>query len=99
VQVVGGNATHPAVLSAAGIEKSTTLLLAIPEGFEAGVVAERARVLNPGLVIIARAHSDAEVEHLERLGANHVVMAERETAARMFSLVAQIATEEKADGA
>ena len=85
-QVVRGNATQEATLRAAGIENAANLLIAIPEGFEGGVVAERARALSPELEIIARAHSDAEVEFLSRLGANHVVMGERETATRMTQL-------------
>ncbi len=43
----------------------------------------RARAINPKLLIVARAHSDEEVADLVRRGADHVVMAERETAARM----------------
>ena len=88
MEVVRGNATDPATLRAAGIHRAAKLLIAIPEGFEGGAIAERARQLNPGLKIIARAHSDAEVAHLERLGADQVVMGERETARRMFELAA-----------
>ena len=40
----------------------------------------RARAANPEIDIIARAHSDAEVEHLSGLGANTVIMGEREIA-------------------
>jgi CPA2 family monovalent cation:H+ antiporter-2 len=42
--------------------------------------------VNPELRVIARAHSDAEVEHLERLGAVDVVMGEREIAAKMLAI-------------
>ena len=35
---------------------------------------------NPRLEIIARAHSDKEVEHLTKFGANLVIMGEREIA-------------------
>ena len=90
MQVVLGNATQPRVLHEAGIEHASKLLIAIPEGFECGAIAERARELNPKLPIIARAHSDEEVEHLRSLGAQHVVMAERETAKRMFTLAAEV---------
>ena len=86
--VVLGNGTDERVLLEAGINQAARLLLAIPEGFEAGAIAERARALNPAVHIIARAHSDEEVEHLKRLGAQQVVMGERETAARMFELAA-----------
>jgi monovalent cation:H+ antiporter-2, CPA2 family len=89
MEVVLGNAAQEPVLHAAGIDRASKLLIAIPEGFEGGVIAERARALNANLSIIARAHSEAEVEHLSRLGANHVVMGEREIALRMQSLVQQ----------
>ncbi len=94
-EVVAGNALDPGTLAEAGIERAAKLLIAIPEGFEGGAIAERARALNPSVPIIARAHSDAEVEHLERLGAGQVVMGERETAARMLALAARTATDEK----
>ena len=86
LSVVRGNATDDQVLRAAGIDHASKLLIAIPEGFEGGAIAERARRLSPDLTIIARAHSDAEVAHLERLGADQVVMGERETARQMFEL-------------
>ena len=90
LEVVIGNATDPHVLSNAGIEKATKMLIAIPEGFEGGAIAESARRLNPDLMIIARAHSDAEVSHLRRLGANHVIMGEREIANQVLKLAATV---------
>ena len=48
--------------------------------FEAGQIVLRARAANPGISVIARAHSDAEVEHLKGLGADTVIMGEREIA-------------------
>jgi CPA2 family monovalent cation:H+ antiporter-2 len=87
--VLVGNAADRRVLTEAGIARASRLLLAIPGGFEAGAIAEKARSLNPLVQIIARAHSDEEVAHLERLGAQKVVMGERETAARMFELAAE----------
>ena len=53
-----------------------------------GAIAERARRLNPENVIFARAHSDEEVAHLERLGVDHVVMGEREIARAILGLAA-----------
>jgi CPA2 family monovalent cation:H+ antiporter-2 len=81
--VIVGDATKESVLRQAGLDTASTLLIAIPEGVEAGAIVRRARAINPGLVIVARAHSDEEVADLVRRGADHVVMAERETAARM----------------
>jgi hypothetical protein len=39
---------------------------------------------NPGLDIIARAHSNAEVEYLTRLGASLLIMGEREIARGIY---------------
>jgi CPA2 family monovalent cation:H+ antiporter-2 len=81
--VIVGDATKESVLRQAQIDIASTLLIAIPEGVEAGAIVRRARAINPKLLIVARAHSDDEVNDLVRRGADHVVMAERETAARM----------------
>ncbi|HSX53936.1 MAG TPA: NAD-binding protein, partial [Sphingomonas sp.] len=88
LNVVRGNALDPEALKAAGIERANKLLIAIPEGFEGGAVVEAARRIRPDIAIVARAHSDAEVEHLETAGAGEVVMGEREIASKMLSLCA-----------
>jgi CPA2 family monovalent cation:H+ antiporter-2 len=89
IECLSGNALDPLILLAAGIDDASHLLLAIPEGFEAGAICERACKLNPDTHVIARAHSDAEVEHLQRLGVPDIVMGEREIAARMLSFTAR----------
>jgi CPA2 family monovalent cation:H+ antiporter-2 len=83
--VVRGSALEDRYLNAAGIGEARRLLIAVPEGFEGGAIHEHALHLNPNLQVIARAHSDAEVAHLEGLGVPHVVMGERELAAKMLS--------------
>ncbi|MCW3835209.1 YbaL family putative K(+) efflux transporter [Sphingomonas canadensis] len=88
LDVIAGNAVETRTLERAGIARAAKLLIAIPEGFEAGAVCERARALNPAVRVIARAHSDAEVAHLEERGAAHVVMGEREIATRILALCA-----------
>ena len=62
------------------------LIVAIPDAFEAGQIVEQARAVNPRIEIVARAHFDAEVEHLLQHGANTVVMGEREIARTMLEL-------------
>ncbi|MET0370362.1 MAG: YbaL family putative K(+) efflux transporter [Sphingobium sp.] len=84
--IVRGDALADRILCAAGIERAGTLLIAVPEGYEAGAIFEHARKLNPRVQVIARAHSDAEVAHLDGLGVPHVVMGERALAARMLAL-------------
>jgi CPA2 family monovalent cation:H+ antiporter-2 len=83
-EVHTGNAADPEVLAAANLATARRLFVTIPEPFEAGQVVQQARVLNPTIEILARAHSDAAVSHLEKLGASLVVLGEREIAERML---------------
>jgi monovalent cation:H+ antiporter-2, CPA2 family len=78
IKAIAGNATT--LLKAANLTKARSLLVAIPDAFEAGQIVEQARAANAKLVIIARAHSDAEADHLARLGATAVVLGEQEIA-------------------
>ena len=88
VETIVGNGADPAVLALTNLPQAQALVVAIPEAFEAGQTVEQARALNPSLKIIARAHSDAEVEHLMKLGADEVVMGEREIAHGMMRFLA-----------
>ena len=88
IETIRGNAANPAILEATNLEKARHLLVAIPNAFEAGQVVAQARAAHPALDIVARAHSDAEVEHLAGLGANTVIMGEREIARGMIGRVA-----------
>ena len=80
IEVIVGNAAQPAMLEAANVAGARFLISAIPNPFESGNLIERAREANPALDIIARAHSDAEVDYLTKLGANKIIMGEREIA-------------------
>jgi CPA2 family monovalent cation:H+ antiporter-2 len=78
IEVIVGNAATSETLNLANIDGATTLIVAIPNAFEAGQAVEQSRKHNPNLLIIARAHSDEEVTYLRDLGANEVIMGERE---------------------
>jgi CPA2 family monovalent cation:H+ antiporter-2 len=80
IEVILGNAAQPGMLDAANVTAARFLISAIPNPFEAGNLIERARAANPQLEIIARAHSDAEVDYLAKLGASRIIMGEREIA-------------------
>jgi monovalent cation:H+ antiporter-2, CPA2 family len=84
IEVIAGNAAQPDVLKATNLRGAKYVMIAIPEAFEAGQVVQQARAANPKSHIIARAHSDAEVEHLNSLGADTVIMGEREIAREMI---------------
>jgi monovalent cation:H+ antiporter-2, CPA2 family len=79
-ETIVGNAARSDVLKSANLGGARYLLIAIPEAFEAGQIVQQARAANPSIQIIARAHSDAEVEHLRTLGADIIIMGEREIA-------------------
>jgi CPA2 family monovalent cation:H+ antiporter-2 len=80
IETIVGNAANGDILAAANLAGARQLILAIPNAFEAGQVVVKARAANPVINILARAHSDAEVQHLQDLGADAVIMGEREIA-------------------
>jgi CPA2 family monovalent cation:H+ antiporter-2 len=88
IEAVSGNAADPLVIGAANLGAARCLLVAIPDAFEGGQVVQQARGINPDLPIIARAHSEAEISHLARHGANLVVMGEHEIAKAMIDSAA-----------
>jgi CPA2 family monovalent cation:H+ antiporter-2 len=69
---------------AANLGQARMVFIAIPQAFEAGQIVEQARRANPRIEIVARAHFDAEVDHLLPYGANKVIMGEREIAHAML---------------
>ncbi|MEN3364608.1 MAG: monovalent cation:H+ antiporter-2, family [Burkholderiales bacterium] len=82
-----GNAAAPGMMHAADIATARWLLVAIPDVLEAGQIIEHARNLNPQIEVIARAHSISELAHLEKHGATHTIMGEREIAKGMVNWV------------
>ena len=92
IEAIEGNAADPAVIPAANLDAARCLLVAIPDAFEGGQVVQQARAINPTLPIIARAHSEEEIDYLKRHGATIVVMGEHEIAKAMLDNVARAAS-------
>jgi CPA2 family monovalent cation:H+ antiporter-2 len=88
IEALSGNAADPELIAAANLRAARCLLVAIPDAFEGGQVVEQARAINPSLPIVARAHSEAEIEHLKKHGASMVVMGEHEIAKAMLKEIA-----------
>ncbi|WP_434426963.1 YbaL family putative K(+) efflux transporter [Nannocystis pusilla] len=88
IPAICGNAANPRVLAETGFAQARLALLAIPQALEAGEVVARLREAKPDMTIIARGHSEAEVEHLLRHGADGAVMAEPIMALRMAEMAA-----------
>ncbi|MCP1121129.1 cation:proton antiporter domain-containing protein [Robbsia andropogonis] len=80
VRSVCGNAVQPDVLRQAGLANARFLIVAIPNAFEAAEVIRHARLLAPGVRILARAGNTAELQHLEAHGAHAVVIEKHEIA-------------------
>ncbi|CCM74392.1 YbaL family putative K(+) efflux transporter [Rhizobium mesoamericanum] len=89
-EAISGNAVSREVLSLANIAGARSLVVAIPNAFEACLVVEQGRTINPSILIVARAHSDAEVAALREYGADTVIMGEREIARCMVDRLAQV---------
>jgi len=83
-ETLAGNAAKPEMVAACNLAHAKWLVVAIPNGFEAGQIVQKARKLSPTLHIIARAHFDAEVDHLTKCGADTTIMGEREIARSMI---------------
>jgi CPA2 family monovalent cation:H+ antiporter-2 len=87
IEVVVGNAAASKPLRLANVEGAATIIVAIPNAFEAGQAVEQARRANPRAQIVARAHSDEERHYLLDLGANTAILGEREIGMAMLDLV------------
>jgi CPA2 family monovalent cation:H+ antiporter-2 len=90
IPAIAGNAISREVMEQANVAEADLLFVTVPNGFEAGRIVELARELNPKLRVYARAHSEAEVEHLKGFGADLIVSGEKEIADAMIQAAAHI---------
>lgn len=82
-----GDASREPILQSLGAEKAKLLVIAINDRDATRRIAAVARHLNPTLQILARTRFLADVEPLQRAGADVVVPEELETTVRLFSQV------------
>ena len=80
IPAILGNAASSDVLAAANVAGARAVLIAIPQILEAGEIVKHAREANPTIAVLARAHADADVDHLLACGADAAIMGEREIA-------------------
>jgi monovalent cation:H+ antiporter-2, CPA2 family len=71
------------VLEHAGIQNARLLVIASPDSYSARRVLDIARKHNAGIDAVVRTHTEHELEHFEKAGVGHVMMAERELARGM----------------
>ncbi|MBL0849300.1 MAG: Kef family K(+) transporter [Candidatus Liberibacter ctenarytainae] len=90
IDAIYGNANLAKILAMANIEGARSLVISVPTAFEAAHIAEAARNVNPSILIIGLAASEAEVEYLTRYGADTVVVSAREIAVGMLDRLNQV---------
>jgi monovalent cation:H+ antiporter-2, CPA2 family len=78
--VIYGDATKPAVLKHAYLDRARMILVSAPDAYQARAIVRLARAANEHVKIIVRTHSDDEREFLESHGANAALVSERELA-------------------
>ncbi|MBX9583517.1 MAG: potassium channel protein [Gemmataceae bacterium] len=71
--LVPGNATEDEVLKRAGVEHARALITAVGSDAENLYIALSARLLNPALVVVARAEEEGAEAKLRRVGVNKVI--------------------------
>ncbi|HHR6131247.1 TPA: YbaL family putative K(+) efflux transporter [Providencia alcalifaciens] len=82
-----GNGASKDILSLARIECAKSLLLTIPNGYEAGEIVATAKELNPNITVVVRAHYDDEVSFIRERGADHIIIGEHEIAKSITTLM------------
>ena len=83
VQAVAGDASDPAELAQAHIARARMLVIAIPDAFQARLMIEAARTVNPGIETVVRTHSEEEADLLRKENAGKIFMGEHELAVGM----------------
>jgi CPA2 family monovalent cation:H+ antiporter-2 len=78
VPCIYGDAGNPNVLYEARIKDATALVLAIPDPVATRLALDHAKRINPNLDVIARAHSDSELEFLRKGRVSEAVRPETE---------------------
>ncbi len=86
VRHVSGDATDDRILRDAGIERATTMVLALDSDVDNLYVALSARSLCEGLFIVARANSANAVPKLHRAGADRVINPHQLGGSRMAAI-------------
>ena len=83
VPAVHGDASRAGVLGRAEVGAASLLVVTAADPFEVRAIIAMARQANPGIVTIARTHTEDERSWLEQQGVEMVVLGERELAAAM----------------
>ncbi|MXZ07713.1 MAG: potassium channel protein [Acidimicrobiia bacterium] len=87
--IVSGDATDDEVLTRAGVDRATGMVLALDSDVDNLYVTLSARSVNPNIFILARATQKDTVQKLEQAGADRVVNPHQIGGAHMAALISQ----------
>jgi CPA2 family monovalent cation:H+ antiporter-2 len=83
IPAVSGDASEPAVLIQAHIQRARILVIATPDSLSVRKMIEIARTVNPRIETVVRTHSEQEALLLQKENAGKVFMGEHELATAM----------------
>ena len=83
IPYIFGDADSELVLNKAHIAKAKAIAIALPDPSSTRILLKSAREINPHLDIVARSHSDREIDLLTQLGVTEAVQPEFEAALEM----------------
>jgi len=85
--IIFGDASRDAILEAAEINKAKSIVITIPIMEAVKAIVTTARRLNPNITIITRSRFIGETTELYKLGADEVIVDERESAIQIFKRI------------
>jgi CPA2 family monovalent cation:H+ antiporter-2 len=83
IPAVSGDASDPAVLIQAHVQRADMLVIATPDTFGVRKMVEVARMLRPSIEVVVRTHSDDEADLLRSENIGTIFMGEHELALGM----------------
>ncbi|HRE46577.1 MAG TPA: cation:proton antiporter [Aggregatilineales bacterium] len=78
IQILFGDAANSEVITHAGLDHASALIVTVPDEAAAELVVAAAHAMAPTLPIIARAGTESGIERLSKHGARHVIHPELE---------------------
>lgn len=79
-EILYGDAARPEILGRAGLDRAVVLVIAIGDPLTAHLVAERARLHNPNLMVSSRARGRRQARDLREAGVHRIADPEMEAA-------------------
>lgn len=89
-EVIGGDATSPDLLKAAGLPKAALLVMTIPNPLDSATIQETIHFINPHLRVMARASNLKHMRELIKYGCSEAVVPEYEAALAMLRDIVQV---------